>query len=70
MAIIHTTKKGFKISRSHENCEDVFRVYHEATRTKIWYKCKSESKAKAYVREMEALMENDSGEIDPKVKIG
>lgn len=54
----------FRITRSKENEKIVYRVYYEGC-PRHWYKTNSKKQAEQYIRTMEQLMKEDSGEIVP-----
>lgn len=54
----------FRISYSKENESPVYRVYFQGC-IRSWYKTNSKKKAEQYIRTMEHLMKEDSGEITP-----
>ena len=54
----------FRISYSKENESPVYRVYFQGC-IRPWYKTSSKKKAEQYIRTMEQLMKEDSGEITP-----
>lgn len=54
----------FRISYSKENESPVYRVYFQGC-MRYWYKTSSKKKAEQYIRTMEQLMKEDSGEITP-----
>lgn len=54
----------FHISCSKENESLVYRVYFQGC-VRYWYKTSSKKKAEHYIRTMEQLMKEDSGEITP-----
>lgn len=54
----------FRITHSKENEKIVYRVYYEGY-PRHWYKTNSKKQAEQYIRTMEQLMKEDSGEIIP-----
>lgn len=54
----------FRITCSRENGKFVYRVYFEGF-PRHWYKANSKKQAEQYIRTMEQLMKEDSGEIVP-----